>query len=79
VIVSNLLHQNMVQYSLFDNRDRDKSRKIMHSIDKINTKMGRDFIWYGSQGINQKWKLFQERRSPSYTSKWSDLLRVKVS
>ena len=79
VIISNLVNQNMVQYNLFDNVDRKKSEKIMHSIDKINTTMGRDYIRYGIQGFTRSWKLHQERLSPCYTSRWSDLLRVKTS
>ena len=79
VIISNLVHQNMVQYSLFDNIDREKSKKIMYSIDKINAIMGRDYIRYGIQGFNSSWKLHQERLSPCYTTRWSDLLRVTTS
>ena len=79
VIISNLVNQNMVQYNMFDNVDRKKSEKIMHSIDKINTTMGRDYIRYGIQGFNRSWKLHQERLSPGYTSQWPDLLRVKTS
>ena len=80
VIISNLVHQNMVQYSLFDNIDREKSKNIMYSIDKINAIMGRDYIRYGIQGFNSSWKkLHQERLSPCYTTRWSDLLRVKTS
>ena len=79
VIISNFVHQNMVQYSLFDNINREKSKKIMYSIDKINAVMGRDYIRYGIQGFNRSWKLHQERLSPCYTSRWSDLLRVTTS
>ena len=79
VIISNLVHQNTVQYSLFDNIDREKSKKIMYSIDKINAAMGRDCIQYGIQGFNHSWKLPQEKLSPCYTSQWSDLLRVRTS
>ena len=79
VIISKLVNQNRVQCNLFDNVNRQKSEKIMHSIDKINTTMGRDYIRYGIQGFNSSWKLHQERLSPCYTSRWSDLLRVKTS
>ena len=64
---------------MFDNVDRKKSEKIMHSIDKINTTMGRDCIRYGIQGFNRSWKLHQEKLSPCYTSRWSDLLKVQMS
>ena len=51
----------------------------MYSIDKINAVMGRDYIRYGIQGFNRSWKLHQERLSPCYTTRWSDLLRVTTS
>ena len=79
VIISNFVHNNMAQCNLFDNIDREKSKNIMHSIDKINAAMGRDCIRYGIQGFNHSWKLHQERLSPCYTSQWSDLLRVRTS
>jgi len=79
VIISNFVYNNMAQCNLFDNIDREKSKKIMYSIDKINAAMGRDCIRYGIQGFNRSWKLHQERLSPCYTSQWSDLLRVRTS
>ena len=50
----------------------------MCAIDKINAVMGRDYIRYGAQGFDRRWELSQEKLSPCYTSRWSDLLRVKT-
>jgi DNA polymerase V len=31
-----------------------------------------------AQGFDRKWKLRQEKLSPCYTTRWSELLTVKV-
>ena len=63
---------------MFDTLDRSKSSHIMNTIDNINHKLGRDSIRYASQGYYRKWKLKQECLSPSYTTKWNNILTVKV-
>jgi DNA polymerase V len=78
VIVTDIVPQNQVQQGLFDKMDRAKDKDIMHAMDKLNTKMGRDSIRYATQGFNRKWKLRQERLSPCYTTRWSDLLKINM-
>ena len=50
----------------------------MISIDKINNKMGRDTIRYASQNFAKKYILKQQRLSKSYTTRWCQLLEIKV-
>ena len=78
VIVSNIVPQNRIQHNLFDKIDRDRSKKIVEAIDKINGTMGQDYIRYGVQGFKRTWTLRQNRLSPCYTSLWSDILKVKT-
>jgi len=63
---------------LFDTIDRNKKNKIMISIDKINNKMGRDTIRYASQNFAKKYILKQQRLSKLYTTRWGQLLEIKV-
>ena len=63
---------------MFDTKNRQKSKIMMHTIDSINKKMGRDSIRYASQGYSRKWKLKQERLSPCYTTRWNDLLKIYI-
>ncbi|MGP8215312.1 MAG: DUF4113 domain-containing protein, partial [Bacteroidia bacterium] len=67
-----------VQSALFDNIDRQKVSLIMQAIDKTNRIYGKDTLHLAVQGHKRKrkWKLRQERLSPSYTTKWSDILTI---
>ena len=50
----------------------------MDVMDKLNTQMGRDKIRLAVQGFDRKWRLKQERLSPCYTTRFTDILTVKV-
>tara|TARA_B100000900_G_scaffold182029_1_gene154415 strand:- start:2696 stop:3943 length:1248 start_codon:yes stop_codon:yes gene_type:complete len=78
VIVQNIVSAKEVQTSLFDTIDRKKRNKLMCSIDKINMLMGRDKIRLAAQGFDRKWKLQQEKLSPCYTTRFSDILSINI-
>ena len=78
VIVGRTIPESQVQLSLFDNLDRDKRREINSVVDTINKKMGRNKVKLAVQGTGRKWKLRQERLSPCYTTRFSDILEVRI-
>ena len=78
VIVGRTVPENTVQLSLFDNVDRDKRREINSVVDKINRKMGRNKVKLAVQGTDRKWKLKQEKLSPCYTTRFADILEVRI-
>ncbi|MGE5606792.1 MAG: Y-family DNA polymerase [Bacteroidota bacterium] len=78
VIVFNIVPDDQIQGSLFDNVDRSKHTEIMKTLDRINSKYGRDTIKLAVQGSGQKWKLRQEKLSPCYTTRWKDIIIVRV-
>ena len=78
VTLSGIVPRNQVQLSLFDSSDRKKSDKLMETMDTINGNMGRDILKLSSSGINNKWKIGKERLSPCYTTRWSDILKIRV-
>jgi len=78
VIVGRTVPENMIQLSLFDNVDRDKRREINSVVDKINRKMGRNKVKLAVQGTDRKWKLKQEKLSPCYTTRFADILEVRI-
>ncbi len=55
-----------------------KKQRLMNTIDKINKKLGRDKIGYAIQGTLRPWKMRQEKLSPCYTTKWEDILTIKI-
>ncbi|MBI4649506.1 MAG: DUF4113 domain-containing protein, partial [Bacteroidia bacterium] len=78
VIVSGIVSENHIQGNLFDEADRLNRNKIMTVLDKINDKYGNDTLKLAVQGTEKKWKLRQEKLSPSYTTKWSDIITVNA-
>ena len=78
VIVGRTVPESQVQLSLFDNVDRDKRKEVNSVVDTINRKMGRDKVKLAVQGSGRKWKLKQEKLSPCYTTRFEDMLEVKI-
>ena len=78
VIVGRTIPESQVQLSLFDNLDRDKRREINSVVDIINSKMGRNKVKLAVQGTGRKWKLRQEKLSPCYTTRFSEILEVRI-
>ncbi|NLW58858.1 MAG: Y-family DNA polymerase [Firmicutes bacterium] len=76
VIVMAIEPEERIQGALFDRMDRAKHAAVMRSLDAINAKYGRDTIKVASQGLGGKWRLRQERLSPCYTTRWSDIIKV---
>ena len=78
VTLSGIVPRDQVQLNLFDYRDMKKSDNLMRTLDIINGKMGRDILKLSSLGINNNLKMGKERLSPCYTTRWSDILKVRV-
>ena len=75
VMFNGLVPEDNVQLNLFDNADRQISKKLMRTIDAINTKMDSPLKW-AAEGINQPWKTKFKKRSKRYTTQWNELLEV---
>ena len=65
-----------VQRGLFDNVDRDRQQRLLQAMDSVTHKMGRDSLRLASQEDMEK-LVSCKLRSPSYSTKLSDILRVK--
>lgn len=80
VLVLDIVPENQVQGALFDRVDRPKHAAVMKTLDAINSKYGRDTLKVAAQGTgkDKKWRLRQEKLSPSYTTKWDDIIAVRV-
>ena len=73
VIMQGLIPQSTVQSSLFDTKDRYKSLRLMEVVDQINDRFGEGTIKFAVEGIKQEWKMKNENRSPSYTTRADQL------
>ena len=78
VIVGRIAPQEQTQLSLFDSLDREKRKSINVAVDKINATMGKNKVKLAVQGNGRKWKLKQEKLSPCYTTRFTDILEVVI-
>ena len=78
-MVSEIIPEGGVQTGLWDDKNREKNRKLMEVIDKINNKADAGQLKFAVEGSDQDWKMRQENLSPRYTTRWSDILVVDLT
>jgi DNA polymerase V len=65
-----------VQSDLFapqTERNAEKSRRLMETLDLINLQMGRGTLRFASEGLRQAWRARTGYPSPRYTTRWDEL------
>ncbi|MCK9310542.1 MAG: DUF4113 domain-containing protein, partial [Candidatus Cloacimonetes bacterium] len=55
----------------------DKRKDLMDIVDKLNRKHGQDTLFFASSGIRKDWQMRRAKLSPSFTTRWNDLPKVK--
>lgn len=76
VIVQDITPQKYQQTTLF-NANNQKHNPLMKAIDEINQQYGQQKIRLASQDLKRVWKMKQEKLSPRYTTKLSDIINIK--
>jgi DNA polymerase V len=61
------------QGTLFLTENGEKSERLMCVLDNINAAFGQDTVKVGSAGLRDAWAMKRERKTPSYTTRWSDV------
>jgi DNA polymerase V len=64
------------QVALFETEDREKMSRITDVLDKVNSEMGRNTLFYAAAGNRRSWSMKRELKSPHYTTDWEELLNV---
>src|SRR5690606_4587803 len=65
------------QLSFFAGHQSEKSQILMRELDAVNRRWGRGTLALASQGIHPEWRMSRSMLSPSYTTKWSDIPKVR--
>lgn len=52
---------------------------LMTALDMINERWGRDTIQFAAAGLAKKWHFRQLKKSPAYTTRWTEIPTVKAS
>lgn len=78
VMLGDFYSQGVAQLNLFDdNAPRKNSEKLMEVLDHLNAKNGKGALYFAGQGIQTAWQMKREMLSPRYTTRYSDLLKVR--
>lgn len=72
MILSGLLPVANRQPDLLNAADRQRGARLMAALDTINQRMGRDTLAPAAT-MGRAWRMRQEQRSPSYTTKLDDV------
>jgi DNA polymerase V len=77
IILNELVPEGSGQGHLFHTSPTAKNSAVMHVMDALNKRMGRGTLRQAATGLKRDWALRADYRSPSYTSRWSDLPKVR--
>jgi DNA polymerase V len=79
IFVTDLIGEEELQPDLFRPAcDVERHKRIDEVVDRLNRKLGRNAIRYGSMGTDSKWAMRQENRSKKYTTSWDELPEAKA-
>ena len=76
VIVMDFTPEDTQQLTLFENRNENHI-PLMEAIDKINASYGQQKVKLAAQDQKRVWKMKQEKLSPRYTTKLSDIIIIR--
>ena len=77
VVLSEIVPEEILQLDLFEKPVSKKTCKLMRTVDNINASLGSHTVRFGAQGLqSSKWSPRCTQKSPCYTTRWDQLLRV---
>lgn len=78
IILTDLVNWDHRQFSLFEDQPDERWKRVYSAVDHINQRFGRGRVRLASQGFEESvWLMKQNFRSPCYTTRWSDILKVR--
>lgn len=77
VIMLDLIPASEIQTGLFDCVDREKSDRLMITLDRVNQIYGSNTLKYGAEGMGKRWRMKQEKLTPRYTTNWQELVEIE--
>jgi len=79
VILTDIKNADFIQMNTIEKFPNiEKQSKIINTIDKINNKLGKDLVFYASNGIENNWQAKKLKKSPAYTTCWNEILTIKI-
>lgn len=78
VTVMQLIPEDQLQSSMFDEADLRRNKKVMQAVDGINKLLGKDKIKFAAQGVEKTYSLQAAHLSPRYTTNIHHVLNVRI-
>ena len=80
VNLTDLCRAGRIHQDLFSVVDTRKSDALMKALDAANSRYGRRAVGFGlaTGGDEAEWRMKREKLSPSWTTRWEDVPRVKA-
>lgn len=78
VLLLELQPETLMQGHLFEQRDSERSKLLMQTLDNLNHQFGARTVQYASVGVKKGWGMKQESRSNRWTTAWGELLVVRA-
>jgi DNA polymerase V len=76
VMLNKLTPEEQLSMRLFGDERFEKSRRVMKAVDEINARHGRGTVRFGAAIPGGRWETKFLRRSPCYTTRLDEVLRV---
>lgn len=73
IMLLDISNEKTRQYDLLMDVVDNKSERVMELMDKINKNLGKNTIFLAAEGIERRWLIKCDRRSPRYTTRWDEL------
>ncbi len=77
VSVTNLIPESTKQNSLFQD-SAPVREKLMQVLDSVNARAGKELVSVGTHLRGKSWQSRTDKGSPAYTTKWTDVAKVKA-
>lgn len=71
-----IIDKTHFQSDMFCAGQSQRANELMNLLDGVNKKFGKSTVFMAAEGMQKKWKMKQEHKSPGYTTDWNDLPSV---
>lgn len=78
VILMDLIPMEDILPDLFLGSPDPKRERLMHLVDSVNARFGKDALFYAAMGVKQHWRARSSNRTRQYTTNWDDLALAKA-
>lgn len=79
VMLGDLVPDYGIPQPLWETDKAEKMRELMAKVDRLNQRFGRETVQCGTFISDGKWRMQMNNRSPRYTTRWDELLKVVCS